>query len=396
MAQKKRLLITASTFPRWSGDSEPRFVLDLAKELTKYFDVTVAAPAAIGAADSEILEGVKVNRYHYLPIHKWETLAYPGAIVPRIKEKKIRALQVPFLFFGLWKYLIKNLKKFDLVHSHWLIPQGIIQSYFSKPYLLTGHGGDVTGLNKGLIKKLKARTLMNASAITFVSKQLFETAENIQDYRKPLKEKSVNIIPMGVDTERFSSEYRVPNYFGQKDKKVVLFVGRLVEVKGLRYLIEAMKSIDALLVVVGSGPMRDEYERLATPIRKKVRFLGSKTHEDLKKIYASADVFCMPSYTTETGEKEGFGLVVLEAMASGLPIVASKSGGIPTMIKNGYNGLLFGEKDVEDLSNKLKSVINSESCREILSRNALKTVKKYSYEIIAKQYADVLRRFEIE
>ncbi|WP_304809200.1 MULTISPECIES: glycosyltransferase family 4 protein [Erysipelotrichaceae] len=396
MAQKKRLLITASTFPRWSGDSEPRFVLDLAKELTKYFDVTVAAPAAIGAADSEILEGVKVNRYHYLPIHKWETLAYPGAIVPRIKEKKIRALQVPFLFFGLWKYLIKNLNNFDLVHSHWLIPQGIIQSYFSKPYLLTGHGGDVTGLNKGLIKKLKARTLMNASAITFVSKQLFETAENIQDYRKPLKEKSVNIIPMGVDTQRFSSEYRVPNYFGQKDKKVVLFVGRLVEVKGLRYLIEAMKSIDALLVVVGSGPMRDEYERLATPIRNKVRFLGSKTHEDLKKIYASADVFCMPSYTTETGEKEGFGLVVLEAMASGLPIVASKSGGIPTMIKNGYNGLLFGEKDVEDLSNKLKSVINSESCREILSRNALKTVKKYSYEIIAKQYADVLRRFEIE
>lgn len=100
MQVKPKLLVTASTFPRWEGDTEPRFILDLSKALLEYFDVTVLAPAYPGAKTKEVLEGVKVIRYHYFPIHKWETLCYPGAIVPRIKEKKIRALLVPFLLGG--------------------------------------------------------------------------------------------------------------------------------------------------------------------------------------------------------------------------------------------------------------------------------------------------------
>ena len=84
---KSKLLVTASTFPRWLGDTEPRFILDLCKVLNNYFEVTVLAPSCPGAKDMEIVEGVNVIRYHYFPIHKWETLCYPGAIVPRIKEK---------------------------------------------------------------------------------------------------------------------------------------------------------------------------------------------------------------------------------------------------------------------------------------------------------------------
>ena len=152
---KSKLLVTASTFPRWEGDTEPRFVLDLAKALGKYYDVTVLAPAAIGAKDKEILEGVEVIRYHYFPVHKWETLCYPGAIVPRIKEKKVRGLLVPFLIVSLWWKLFRLLPQYDIVHAHWLLPQGIVQSFFNKPYLVTGHGGDVTSLNKGIIKKVE-------------------------------------------------------------------------------------------------------------------------------------------------------------------------------------------------------------------------------------------------
>ncbi len=84
MNQKKKLLVTASTFPRWEGDTEPRFVLDLAAHMTDQFQAAVSVPAASGAEDREILEGVEVIRYHYFPIHKWETLCYPGAIVPKI------------------------------------------------------------------------------------------------------------------------------------------------------------------------------------------------------------------------------------------------------------------------------------------------------------------------
>ena len=96
---KKKLLVTASTFPRWEGDTEPRFVLDLCKALKIYFDVTVLVPACPDAKKEEFLEGIKVIRYHYFPIHKWETLCYPGAIVPRIKEKKLRAFFSSLFYF---------------------------------------------------------------------------------------------------------------------------------------------------------------------------------------------------------------------------------------------------------------------------------------------------------
>ncbi|WP_300920416.1 glycosyltransferase, partial [uncultured Dubosiella sp.] len=169
---KKRLFVTGSTFPRWKGDTEPRFVLDLCKALTPYYDVTALMPMAPGAKEEEVLEGVKVKRFHYFPIHKWETLCYPGAIVPRIKQKKIRALLVPFLMLSLYHNLNKYKKDYDFVHAHWFIPQGIVQSFVKKPFIVTGHGGDVTSLNSGLFKKLKKRVLKKAKGITFVSQQL--------------------------------------------------------------------------------------------------------------------------------------------------------------------------------------------------------------------------------
>ena len=80
MERKRKLLVTASTFPRWEGDTEPRFVLDLASHMTDEFDVTALVPAAPGAKNREVLDGVEVIRYHYFPIHKWETLAMCCAI----------------------------------------------------------------------------------------------------------------------------------------------------------------------------------------------------------------------------------------------------------------------------------------------------------------------------
>ena len=248
--QKKKLLVTASTFPRWEGDTEPRFVLDLSSHMTDEFDVTVLVPAAPGAKKREVLDGVKVIRYHYFPVHRWETLCYPGAIVPRIKEKKIRALLVPFLFLSLYFHLWKLLPDYDIVHAHWLIPQGIVQSFFKKPYIVTGHGGDVASLNAGIIRKLKIRCLKKARCITAVSEDL---KNKILELFPGI---NVSVISMGVDVSRFGKRYYVPDYFGQGNKKVILFVGRLAEKKGVTYLIRAMEQIDAMLVVVGDGPLR--------------------------------------------------------------------------------------------------------------------------------------------
>lgn len=381
--RKKRLLVTASTFPRWEGDTEPRFVLDLCQALTEKYEVTALVPAAPGAMGKEMLGDVRVVRYHYFPIHKWETLCYPGAIVPRIKEKKIRILLVPFMIMALYYNLFKMRPNYDLVHAHWLIPQGIVQSFFKKPYVVTGHGGDVTSLNIFFMKTLKRRCLEKAGYVTVVSQFLKEEIERICDIE------NVRIEPMGCNTSNFSNSYRQENYFGQDGKKVVLFVGRLVEKKGVKYLIEAMKDIDAILAIVGKGPLEEELKSQAKKLGEKVIFLGPKTHEELKTVYASADVFVAPSVTAKDGDKEGFGLVMLEAMASGLPVVAFNSGGISELVKHDVNGLLCEERDVKTLAGNIKKALHEGEIRKRLIEGGSVTAQIYDYKQIAQRYSEI-------
>lgn len=386
---KKRLLITGSTFPRYKGDTEPRFILDLARYLNEYAEVTVLVPAAPGAADRELLDGVSVIRYHYFPIHSLETLCYPGAIVPRIREKKVRALLVPWLFIALYRNLRKMRGDYDIVQANWLIPQGIVQSFIKKPYIVTGHGGDVTSLNKGLLKKLKKKCLKNAYGVTAVSEPLMQVLNEIYENSNQA------VIPMGCDTKIFGREFRKENYFYQNGRKVILFVGRLAEKKGVCYAIEAMRYVDnAMLVIAGDGPLRNELtvqaEALCRETGKEIVFIGAKTHEELKEIYASADIFVMPSVTAKDGDKEGFGLVMLEAFASGLPIVASRSGGIVDLVKDGVNGYLVPEKDSKGLADRINLVIKDDCIYNNMQTEAYTTAKQYDYSIIAKKYAEFM------
>lgn len=381
---KLKLLVTASTFPRWEGDTEPRFILDLCKALLKYFDVTVLVPSCPGAKSEEVLEGVKIIRYHYFPIHRYETLCYPGAIVPRIKEKKVRILLVPFLFLGLFIKMFHMVRNYDVVHAHWIIPQGIVQSLFKKQYIVTGHGGDVTSMNKGIVKILKRRALKRAKNVTTVSNALKLEIQKIEP------EVKVIVRSMGCNMKEFGPQFKEINFFNQGNQKVILFVGRLAEVKGVTYLIEAMKNIDAKLVIVGTGNLERNLKEQAKDCGKKVVFLGAKTHSELRKIYASADIFVSPSITAQDGGKEGFGLVFLEAMASGLPVIGSNSGGIPDVVIDGKNGFLVEEKNVRDLEEKIINLIQDEDIYAKLREGALKTASSYDYSIIAKEYADLI------
>lgn len=381
---RKKVLMTASTLPRYEGDTEPRFVLDLAVEMNKKYDVTVLAPMDPSAKMHEVLDGVKIERYHYFPIHKWETLCYPGAIAPRVKEKKIRLFLVPCLFMGLHRYLRKHVREYDMVHAHWLIPQGMVQAGFNTPYLVTGHGGDVTSLNMSPIKRRKKKSIRKAKHVTVVSEYL---KEYVKSWGEPA---DIDVLPMGCDLTLFSPENKKDNLFEQGDKKVILFVGRLAEKKGVTYLIEAMKQIDdAILVIVGKGPLAECLREQAGEQGDKIRFLGPKTHDELAELYASADVFAMPSVTASDGDQEGFGLVILEAMASGIPVVGYNSGGIGQIITSGDNGLLSEERDVDGLATNLQKVLRDESIRREIVAKGFETAEIYSYANIGEKYSKI-------
>ena len=281
-------------------------------------------------------------------------------------------------------------KSYDIVQANWLIPQGIVQSFLKKPYIVTGHGADVTSLNHGLLKKLKRRCLKNAWGVTAVSQPLMDVLDGIY------KNENQAVISMGCDTSLFGRQYREEDYFGQGNQKVLLFVGRLAEKKGVCYAIEAMRNVEnAMLVIAGDGPLREELQRQADKVMretgKKIVFLGAKTHEELKKIYASADLFVMPSITAKDGDKEGFGLVILEAFASGLPIVASRSGGITDIVKDGVNGFLVEEKDVSGMAEQIDRLLKDEEIYNKMQIEAKKSAQQYDYRQIAARYARFLK-----
>jgi len=399
--QKPKLLVLASTFPRTLNDSEPRFIYDLCIHLMPWFDITVLVPSYPGAPPREMMDGLAVVRFRYAP-NRLETLAYPGAIMSRIYEKKKRALLVPGFLLGMYAAIRKLCKtqKIDVVHAHWLIPQGIIQSLLAKPgsppYLLTGHGADVCSLNKGVIKKLKQRAVSKADAMTIVSEYLKNELLSHYTVNSPL-----TVCPMGCDLTAFRKDKHAAGYFKEHygiNGPVILFVGRLAEKKGVRYLLEALtleplKSTAAHVVIAGDGQLREELTKQAgaPELAGRVTFIGSKTHVELPVIYASADVLCAPSITASDGDKESWGVVIIEAAASGLPVVTTKRGKDETVL-DGKTGFTVLQKDAAALSVALAKLLNSREMRKKMGAAAAEYARQFGWETIAQVYRDILNK----
>lgn len=386
---KKKLLVTASTFPRWMNDTEPKFIYDLCMQLKKYYDVTALVPDAPNAKTVEDMEGITVKRFRYFPIKSLQTLAYPGAIVPRIKEKKVRGLLVPFFFVAQYFATRRELKHCDAVLVNWFVPQGVTQSFLrkKKPYIVSGLGGDVTSLNGFPINRIKQRVIDSAGAITVVSDDLKKVLQS--KYRNT---EDIHVIPMGVDLTFFGPEHRDNALRESIGKPIVLFVARLVEKKGARYLFDAMQGINAKLLVVGNGPEMEMLQAKAKDFGLDCDFLGPKNKDELKSLYASCDVFAAPSVIAADGDKDGLPVAILEAMASGAPIVASDVAGIAEAVVDGQNGHLTQPKDVTGIRDAIRDVLGDESRRRAYSQNSVRLAKRFDFASIGEEYRKLIDR----
>ncbi len=389
---KKKLLVFASTFPRWKNDTLPPFVYELSKRLTKEFDISVLAPSFPGAKDFEFMEGMKVYRFHYF-IKKYEKLAGSGGILPMLKKNPLFYFQVPFFMLGEYIALKKAIKEInpDIIHAHWIIPQGLIASLMNKPYLVTTHGGDIFGLQGKFFTFLKKRTLKKAKSISVVS-----NAIKNEIFKKINPNLKIEIIPMGVDSKLFNPNKR--DLFIKKKYQIggpfLLFVGRLAEKKGVKYLLDAMPKVirefpKTKLMIVGTGPLEQELKQQTKNLRleKNIIFTGAIQNKEIPKYCATADIFIGPSIIARGGDTEGFGLTFVESGLSGCWLIGSDVGGISDIIQNGKNGFLIKEKNVKDLSDKIIKSIRINKSKN--SRTELRN--KFDWEIIAKKYSEILR-----
>nr|WP_255516229.1 glycosyltransferase [cf. Phormidesmis sp. LEGE 11477] len=179
----------------------------------------------------------------------------------------------------------------------------------------------------------------------------------------------------GIDTCTFTPDEHV------RRTPTVLFVGRLVEVKGCNYLIRAMSKVqsifpDAELVVLGDGPLRSQLESSAQQRLKKYRFLGFQSPEVVREWMNRSKVFCVPSITAKTGHTEAFGMVFIEAQAMGLPVVTFDIGGIPEAVAHNQTGFLVPGKDVDALSTRLISLLKDSERWQGMSQKGIRRVRE--------------------
>jgi glycosyltransferase involved in cell wall biosynthesis len=287
----------------------------------------------------------------------------------------------------------------DIVHVHVgsspleLIASLIYAKMKKKPLIATYHGDVIPSLrgftyrsSVHIYNSVVERLLNHARIIISPSKCYINESIFLKGHAD-----KVVVIPNGINIEDFNVPYSKEECRERlglpHDKKLILFLGVLHPKKGPHVLIKAMpwvisKVPDTELLVAGDGVMRDYLKVLVNKlgISQHVRFVGF-VEESLKPLYYKAvDVFCLPSITIT----ESFGIVNLEAMACGVPIVASKVGGIPDVVKDGENGLLVPPKDLSALAHAIIRLLEDEELRKRIGEKAKKEAEKYSWKKIAE------------
>ncbi len=394
----RRILVLTSTFPRSESDTAPAFVYDLCKWLTRQgFAVDVLAPHSSGASTHEVIGGIKVYRYRYF-IDSLQTLAYDGGIVANLKQQKWRYLLIPFFLMSQLYHTARLLRhgSYDLVHVHWLIPQGFIAVLAARLFankettiLVTSHGSDLFAFNSTPFRQIKQWTLNNIDKLVVVSdfmktryQQSFPTIKDIE------------VCSMGVDlTQQF-----IPAENARDSDNRLIYVGRLIESKGVAYLLEAVNALcqqgeDIYLDIVGDGPdmsrLLDLRERLQ--LQQQVVFHGARPNVQLPGFYQRASIAVVPSIITANNAQEGLGLTTIEAMGCECAVVASSLSAFKEVILDEQTGLLCQPADATALASKIKTLLDNEALRQSLATAGRQRVLQlFDWQHIADKYTQLI------
>tara|TARA_B100000315_G_scaffold254928_1_gene297038 strand:+ start:595 stop:1830 length:1236 start_codon:yes stop_codon:yes gene_type:complete len=399
------VLVLATTFPRWKNDSEPAFVFNLSKKIaSKGFNMVVLVPGAPDALSYEEMDGLKIYRFSYFYPKKLQKVCYHGGSLPNLKSSWLARIELPF--FLLFQFIhigwIIKKEKIDMIHCHWIVPQGFFCAIFSKifkiPLILTAHAGDVFFVLNNLVLMPFGKFAISQSELCIANSRATQKAVlQISNKKTPDK-----IIPMGVDLDVFKGQYHDQNIKKKYNINgpMLLAVGRFAEKKGFKYLIEAMPLVlskypETKLLIIGFGPLEEELKGLVVKLNIgcSVIFPGKMPPLELAKYYTVSDIFVGPSIVDDSGDTEGLGIVFFEALASNTAVIASKVGGITDFIVDQETGLLVEQKYPKDIAEKIIRLISDKELRNKITANGKKVVEdKFSWEKIVDQYLYVYKQ----
>ncbi|BFG76729.1 glycosyltransferase [Paraburkholderia terrae] len=283
--------------------------------------------------------------------------------------------------------VVELLRPFNvqLIHAHFGV-DGVyaerVAACLDVPLVTTFHGFDVTTRLSSMLMSGKpswANYLLHRRTLAR-NGELFVCVSNFirdQVLAQGFPENRTRLHYIGVDTATITPPA------DRADRPIVLHVGRLVEKKGTDDLIQAFAMLpkrlgDARLIVVGEGPLRDTLIRRSETlgIAERVVFMGAQQHHEVLRLMRDAALLCQPSVTARSGDAEGLGMVLLEAAASGIPVVGTQSGGIPEAVVDGQTGYLVREHDIAGLSRCITDLLDSSSLRERMGHAARRHVEQ--------------------
>ena len=390
------LLVLTSSFPNSPDDETCGYIRDFARSLSNEFNVTVLAPPDLNATAWPADRFRLMRSRSILPLRLDPFQA--GRDLNNLAEASLVARFVILLSLVTFSLRAIYLAlKADVVCSHWMFPSGLIGALIcrllGKPHIVLEHSGSLHLLSKTRAGKMVAKFLINSSRqVVAVSadlkKKLIDLCPQARDV--------IEIIPMGVKLSGLTKPVRL-NASSLASETVspftILFIGRLTRIKGLDVLLRAASGLRYVRVVVGGdGECRNELEQLAHDLSVNASFLGRVNASQRQRLLSDCDVAVIPSRILHDGRTEGTPVVCLEAMAAGRVIIASRVGGLPEVITDKQNGLLFDPEDHDVLREKIKTILEDEGLRQNVEREAIRSSMEYSWDRTSKRYAQLIRK----
>ncbi|KKR86708.1 hypothetical protein A2875_02540 [Candidatus Gottesmanbacteria bacterium RIFCSPHIGHO2_01_FULL_46_14] len=381
-----KVLFITSTFPRSDSDTQVPWLSHLILELCKRGIAPLVFAPSYKGLPSHTYRGIPVVRFRYAPA-PLEILTHEEGAVFKLRQRPwLSVLSIFYLCAGLMGLIRLRKKQFDIVHVQWPFPNGILGLFaklvFGAKLILTFHGAEFT-----LIRKVP---LGNSILRYILSKadQVIANSTFTRDLIHQILRIPVYIIPF-ASTVSVGQRATFKRILSKKTFNI-LFVGRLIERKGVQYLIWAFerlhkKNSNVRLDVVGNGPLLTQIKEQvdACGLHGVVRLYENIGEKELVRFYQKSDLFVLPSIVDRWKDTEGLGVVLIEAMSFGIPVIASNVGGIPSVVKHYENGLLVPQKDPVALANAIDELIRNPNLAKRLGENGVSFVRKnYNWESI--------------
>ena len=380
-----KVVVLSTMYLRSKSDTRGLMVSEFNRSLIDLgFDVSVVAPMDEKTPLFEVIDSVKVYRFNYFFPKKFQKLAYGNGIPANLRYSWLAKFQVlPFCIFFFLKSL-KVCRDAEIIHCQWT-SVGVI-GYFvgkilRKPVFLTVRRASLGFFMSRIEKFILSR----------VNYVFFNSSYTLNICSESVKIPSFSVLNNSIDFNKFYP-FKVERKYNQK---IVGTMGLFVEKKGFEFLITAMTKVDAVLLIAGHGPFKRKYEEIIKNLNleKKVFLVGEISTDKTPKFFNSLDVFVLPSIIDSKGETETLGVVLIEALACGKPVIGSKVGGIVDIIDDSC-GVFVKPGDSVDISEKLNFILKDSTLQKKLSRNSRAyALKKFSNSKLKKGISEVYSKY---